>query len=104
MQSYLLCYQSILEQKIKFLISYWSRKFNDAMPWRLVRQLSFSAWKRIAVYLALDYIILPADPLHKLLPNGVFTDTLSSVFTIILTVAIYIVPELRAVGKNNIHG
>ncbi|WP_339375412.1 hypothetical protein [Chroogloeocystis siderophila] len=54
--------------------------------------------------MALDYIVLPADPLHKLLPNSVFTDTLSSAFTVILSIAIYIVPELKAVGKNNIQG
>jgi uncharacterized membrane protein YkvA (DUF1232 family) len=104
MQSYILCYQSILERRIKFLVSYWSGKFKDAIPWKLVKHLSFSAWKRIAIYLALDYIILPADLLHKLLPNSVFTDTLSSAFTVILSIAIYIVPELKAVGKNNIQG
>lgn len=99
MQSQTFCYQSLFEHKLKALFSNWSQKINSNTPWHLIKQLEFSAWKRIAIYLALDYIIVPADLIHKLLPDSAFTNALSSFSTILLTIAVYIIPELRASSK-----
>lgn len=65
----------------------------------LLKQLGLSGWTRIAIYLFLDYILLPADLIHKILPATQFTDLLSSLSTISLSLAIYIVPELREITK-----
>lgn len=68
-------------------------------PFDLAIQLGLSGWTRIAIYLALDYIILPADLLHKILPHTQFTDIFSSLSTITLSLAIYVIPELKEVTK-----
>lgn len=78
--------------------------FENAMklvrsPFALAMQLGLSGWMRILIYLALDYIILPADLVHKILPHTQFTDLFSSFSTITLSLAIYIVPELKDVAK-----
>ncbi len=69
-------------------------------PFILLKQLGLSCWARIAIYLFLDYIILPADLVHKILPDTQFTDICSSLSTISLSLAIYIVPELKEVTRH----
>lgn len=63
-------------------------------PFALAKQLGLSGWIRISIYLVLDYIILPANVIHKILPDTQFTKIFSS-----LSLAIYIVPELKEVAR-----
>ncbi|MUL37794.1 hypothetical protein [Gloeocapsopsis dulcis] len=95
-------YFNCLEQFINQIKSFLPNKHlvqKVRSPFVLLRQLGLSSWMRICIYLFLDYIILPADLFHKILPDTQFTDIFSSLSTIFLSLAIYIVPELKEVTR-----
>jgi len=96
-------YFTYLEQFVNQIRSIFSKRYSFEQvrsPFILLKRLGFSGWARIAIYLFLDYILLPADLIHKILPDTQFTDIFSSLSTVSLSLAIYIVPELKEVTRH----